>query len=79
MDVGGGGRGVPARTRDRNSRRVRASPRCRSPYAPTTPTAVAVDGIAGPATSDGVRRIQARAGLAVDGIVGPRTRRALGR
>ena len=39
----------------------------------------AVDGIAGPATTAGVRRIQARAGLAVDGIVGPRTRRALGR
>ena len=38
----------------------------------------AVDGIAGPATTAGVRRIQARAGLAVDGIVGPRTRRALG-
>ena len=31
----------------------------------------AVDGIAGPATTAGVRRIQARAGLAVDGIVGP--------
>jgi peptidoglycan hydrolase-like protein with peptidoglycan-binding domain len=39
----------------------------------------AVDGIAGPATRAGVRRVQARAGLAVDGIVGPRTRRALGR
>ena len=39
----------------------------------------AVDGIAGPATTAGVRRVQARAGLAVDGIVGPRTRRALGR
>ena len=39
----------------------------------------AVDGIAGPGTTSGVRRIQARAGLAVDGIVGPQTRRALGR
>ena len=39
----------------------------------------AVDGIAGPGTTAGVRRIQARAGLVVDGIVGPRTRRALGR
>jgi peptidoglycan hydrolase-like protein with peptidoglycan-binding domain len=39
----------------------------------------AVDGIAGPATIAGVRRIQARAGLAVDGIAGPLTRRALGR
>ena len=38
----------------------------------------AVDGIAGPGTTAGVRRIQSRAGLAVDGIVGPRTRRALG-
>ncbi len=37
-----------------------------------------VDGLAGPGTSAGVRRLQARAGLAVDGIVGPRTRRALG-
>lgn len=38
----------------------------------------AVDGIDGPGTRAGVRRIQRRAGLAVDGIVGPRTRRALG-
>ncbi len=37
-----------------------------------------VDGLAGPGTNAGVRRIQRRAGLAVDGIVGPRTRRALG-
>jgi murein DD-endopeptidase MepM/ murein hydrolase activator NlpD len=37
------------------------------------------DGIAGPGTTAGVRRIQARAGLAVDGIAGPQTRRALGR
>ena len=38
-----------------------------------------VDGVAGPATRAGVRRLQARRGLAVDGIAGPRTRRALGR
>jgi peptidoglycan hydrolase-like protein with peptidoglycan-binding domain len=37
-----------------------------------------VDGLAGPATTAGVRRFQARVGLAVDGIAGPRTRRALG-
>jgi murein DD-endopeptidase MepM/ murein hydrolase activator NlpD len=37
-----------------------------------------VDGIAGPGTAAGVRRVQARAGLVVDGIAGPRTRRALG-
>ena len=39
----------------------------------------AVDGIDGPGTRAGVRRIQRRAGLEVDGVVGPRTRRALGR
>src|SRR4051812_21431619 len=38
----------------------------------------AVDGLNGPATAAGVRRIQRRHGLAADGIVGPRTRRALG-
>jgi murein DD-endopeptidase MepM/ murein hydrolase activator NlpD len=37
-----------------------------------------VDGVAGPGTALGVRRLQARAGLLVDGIAGPRTRRALG-
>jgi peptidoglycan hydrolase-like protein with peptidoglycan-binding domain len=37
-----------------------------------------VDGVAGPATTEAVRRLQARAGLAVDGIVGPATRAALG-
>jgi hypothetical protein len=37
-----------------------------------------IDGIAGPATAAGVRRLQARAGLLVDGIPGPRTRHALG-
>jgi peptidoglycan hydrolase-like protein with peptidoglycan-binding domain len=37
-----------------------------------------VDGIAGPGTAAGVRRLQARRSLAVDGVAGPRTRRALG-
>ena len=38
----------------------------------------AVDGLSGPGTAAGVRRIQHRAGLVADGIVGPNTRRALG-
>jgi murein DD-endopeptidase MepM/ murein hydrolase activator NlpD len=38
----------------------------------------AVDGLAGPGTAAGVRRIQRRHGLVADGIAGPRTRRALG-
>jgi murein DD-endopeptidase MepM/ murein hydrolase activator NlpD len=38
-----------------------------------------VDGVRGPLTTDGVRRLQARRGLVVDGIPGPATRRALGR
>jgi murein DD-endopeptidase MepM/ murein hydrolase activator NlpD len=38
-----------------------------------------VDGVAGPATRAGVRRVQRRRGLTVDGVAGPRTRRALGR
>jgi peptidoglycan hydrolase-like protein with peptidoglycan-binding domain len=38
----------------------------------------AVDGVGGPLTRDGVRRLQARKGLVVDGIAGPRTRAALG-
>jgi murein DD-endopeptidase MepM/ murein hydrolase activator NlpD len=37
-----------------------------------------VDGVAGPATTAGVRALQRRAGLAVDGIAGPATRKALG-
>jgi murein DD-endopeptidase MepM/ murein hydrolase activator NlpD len=40
---------------------------------------VAVDGIRGPFTNRGVRRLQRRRGLIVDGIAGPQTRRALGR
>ena len=40
---------------------------------------VAVDGIRGPFTARGVRRLQRRRGLIVDGIAGPQTRRALGR
>jgi len=38
-----------------------------------------VDGIRGPGTLAGVRRLQARRGLVVDGVAGPQTRRALGR
>jgi peptidoglycan hydrolase-like protein with peptidoglycan-binding domain len=38
----------------------------------------AIDGIAGPGTAAGLRRLQRRAGLVVDGIAGPATRRALG-
>ena len=38
-----------------------------------------VDGVTGPGTRAGVRRLQTRRGLAVDGIAGPRTRRVLGR
>ena len=37
-----------------------------------------VDGLNGPGTSSGVRRLQRRAGIAVDGVAGPRTRKALG-
>ena len=39
----------------------------------------AVDGLAGPGTTAGVRRIQRRAGLVADGIVGPKTWNALDR
>ncbi|HEX7254383.1 MAG TPA: peptidoglycan-binding protein [Gaiellaceae bacterium] len=38
-----------------------------------------VDGVFGPGTVAGVRRLQRRANLAVDGVPGPRTKRALGR
>jgi len=38
-----------------------------------------VDGVAGPGTAAGVRKIQRRTGVGVDGIAGPRTRRAFGR
>jgi peptidoglycan hydrolase-like protein with peptidoglycan-binding domain len=38
-----------------------------------------IDGIRGPLTVAGIRRLQRRARLAADGIVGRRTRRALGR
>ena len=37
-----------------------------------------VDGVAGPATTAGVRAVQRQAGIAVDGVAGPATRRALG-
>jgi peptidoglycan hydrolase-like protein with peptidoglycan-binding domain len=40
---------------------------------------VAVDGVRGPFTTRGVRRLQRRRGLTVDGIPGPLTRHALGR
>ncbi|MDX6723686.1 MAG: hypothetical protein QOD44_508 [Solirubrobacteraceae bacterium] len=40
--------------------------------------AATVDGVSGPATADGVRRLQARRRLAVDGVAGPATRRVLG-
>jgi peptidoglycan hydrolase-like protein with peptidoglycan-binding domain len=38
-----------------------------------------VDGIAGPGTRAGIRRLQRRRHIGVDGVVGPRTLRALGR
>ena len=38
-----------------------------------------IDGLAGPTTATGVRRLQRRARIAVDGVAGPQTRRALGR
>lgn len=38
-----------------------------------------IDGIWGPGTARGIRRLQSRSNLAVDGVVGPRTRLALGR
>jgi peptidoglycan hydrolase-like protein with peptidoglycan-binding domain len=38
-----------------------------------------VDGVLGPGTVSGVRRLQRRARLTVDGVPGPRTKRALGR
>ena len=38
-----------------------------------------IDGVWGPWTARGVRRLQRRAGIGADGVPGPRTRRALGR
>ena len=38
-----------------------------------------VDGVAGPATTAAVQRLQRRRGLPADGVAGPQTRRALGR
>ena len=77
MDVGGDGRGVPAApaTASAASARVAALQVALRAHAVYDGP---VDGLAGPGTNAGVRRIQRRAGLAVDGIVGPRTRRALG-
>src|SRR4051794_20385636 len=49
---------------------LQAALRARGAYAGT------IDGLAGPSTTAGVRRVQAHAGLVVDGIAGPRTRRA---
>jgi murein DD-endopeptidase MepM/ murein hydrolase activator NlpD len=40
---------------------------------------VAVDGVRGPMTMQGVRAFQQRRSLGVDGVAGPQTRRALGR
>ena len=37
-----------------------------------------IDGLNGPATANGLKRLQARKGLSADGVLGPRTRRALG-
>jgi peptidoglycan hydrolase-like protein with peptidoglycan-binding domain len=37
-----------------------------------------IDGVSGPGTTTGLRRLQQRKGLAPDGVVGPLTRRALG-
>jgi murein DD-endopeptidase MepM/ murein hydrolase activator NlpD len=39
----------------------------------------AIDGIAGPRTTNAVRTLQQRAQIPVDGVPGPQTRRALGR
>ena len=38
-----------------------------------------IDGISGPGTAAGIRRLQKRARITVDGVVGPQTKRALGR
>jgi peptidase M23-like protein/putative peptidoglycan binding protein len=38
-----------------------------------------VDGVLGPGTQRGIRKLQQRAGLSVDGLAGPRTKSALGR
>ena len=38
-----------------------------------------VDGVLGPGTVSGVRRLQRRANLPVDGVLGPRTKQALGK
>jgi murein DD-endopeptidase MepM/ murein hydrolase activator NlpD len=61
-----------AQARSSNTAALQVGLRAKAVYAGS------VDGINGPGTRAGVRRLQARHGLTVDGVVGPRTRRALG-
>ncbi len=63
---------APARAASERVAALQVALEARGLYAGT------IDGVAGPATAAGVRRLQARSGLLVDGIAGPRTRRALG-
>jgi murein DD-endopeptidase MepM/ murein hydrolase activator NlpD len=61
-----------AQASDPNVAALQVALRARGLYAST------IDGLSGPATAAGVRRLQARRALAVDGVAGPATRRALG-